>query len=236
MKKLSILAVLVGSIVAVNAAVWSTQPLLNGYNLQVGTNTTVTSGYTNYLFTSLNGQVLYSLTNNIINGVLNTNSIAPDAFKVVQVFADGNGDINANASITVLVNQTNWIPVVTTNSQGQYYVSSWSIAPAGYTPYMYPATTNTYATFNANSTNLITFNFVRSTSAMDDPNPVWETSAAFSFSVTANGVTPVATITNLPTSFLQGAKQVKVSTIVTGTSVLDPGNLINGIWLGQWKP
>ena len=76
-------------------------PLLTGYNVLVPTNATVGLGSTNVLNTTYAGQILYSLTNNTVNGTVNTNMVAPDAFKSVALASDINGDINANASVFI---------------------------------------------------------------------------------------------------------------------------------------
>ena len=244
MKKLLIALALAVATVA-PAAVYTDQNFLNGWNLYV-TNSTAgnaaaTVGGTNNLYTYIHGEVYYSLTNNMGN----TNAIAPDAFDVPGnvIYADANGDVNANAAIHYYINNTNWIPIVVTNSQGQYFVTNtWALNTSQWPTYMYPATTNYYPSLpNASATNLITFNFQRGWQYGISTSPinVWDTSTnVFQFSVNANGFNPVSGITNLPTSFMQGANLVRLQSVLvaTNTTAVSSGLIINQISLGQWVP
>jgi hypothetical protein len=128
MKKLISFGLMLVGLVSAQAANYSYQNFLNGWNLCVSNNTTVTAGYTNNLFTYYHGEVYNSFTT---NGVGNTNNLAPDAFvsSGVDLFADANGDVVSNAVIVAYIGNTNWIPVVTTNTAGQYF-----IPPAGLLP------------------------------------------------------------------------------------------------------
>ena len=198
-------------------------PLLSGYNVLVTTNGAVTLGTTNTLFTAYNGQVLYSLTNNMINGTVNTNASAADAFQTVALLPDANGDINANAAIWVAVGYTNWIPVVVTNSVGQYFVTNnWILGESSTPNWMYPATTNYYPSFGASATNVVTVTLYRagtknpkggiSGSINNGSFPMLaETTSAFNIVLTANGTTGVCVTSNLPAAWLQGAKHVYAS-------------------------
>lgn len=209
------------------------QPLLSGFNVNVTTNTTVGYGVTNTVYSTYGGQIVHSLTNDVFNGTLNTNLVVADAFKIATLASDVNGDINANAYVTILVGNTNYIPIAVTNSFGQYYVTNWALSTSQYPNWMYPATTNVYPAYAASATNALTVTLYRAGTLklvgnlgadLNPTTPMWETSSAFSFTVTPNGVTPVCVITNLPIAWLQGARHVyatiSASTTGTGTAIL----------------
>jgi hypothetical protein len=246
MKKLITIVAAAAVALSVNAANYVEQSLLNGYNVYAPTNSTLAIGQTNIEYTYLHGEIVYSLTNYFAN----TNSFYPDAFDPTATFihSDANGDVNPTVSIHWLLNATNFIPVAITNSQGQYFITNtWPLAGPQYPTYMFPATTNTYPLLpNANSTNLITFFFQRGwTINQSTPSvTVWDTSTnVFQFQI--NGATygtagaPLAGITNVPTSFLQGVNMIRLSTVVVGatsTVVTNGPYLINQVSVGQFVP
>ena len=201
-------------------------PLLSGFNVQVPIGATVGLGTSNVLNTTYAGQILFSLTNNTVNGVLQSNIFTGDAFKTATLVCAADGSLPANAAVQILIGNTNLIPVAVTNSVGQYFVTNWVLANNSYPNWMYPGTTNGYNGVTATSTNVLTVSLYRSTTmklaggvgASNTPDvPMWETTAGFSFTVAPNGVTPVSIITNLPAGFLQGAKVVKCTIASTGT-------------------
>lgn len=246
MKKLITIGFMALAIVA-NAASYVEQPFINGWNLYItnGTGSLTGVGSTNLLYTTVQGQIVYSLTNNTINGIVNTNTIANDAYDNggnILAFNE-NGDIVANAAIHYYINQTNWIPIAVTNSQGQYFTSnSWPLWTSQYPTYMYPASTNVYPSLpNASATNLITFYFQRgwAFNLGSTPIRVWDTSTnVFSFSIVGTGFTPLAGITNLPIAFTQGANRVRLSNVIATTNAngVSCGLLINQVSLGQPNP
>ena len=171
-------------------------PLLTGYNVLIQTNQATNSlafnqptaygtlfgwtngptyGVSNVLYTSYNGQIVYSynVITNLASGV-NTNIIAKDAFQGAELSADVNGDVNANTSLWVMLGNTNFIPLWTTNSAGQTFIppagftnatfttayGGWPLAPGGaYPNWMLPVTTNFYPSAligNVNSASLLT--------------------------------------------------------------------------------
>ena len=234
-------------------------PLLNGYNVLVPTNATVGYGSTNVLYTTYAGQVVYSYSNNV-NGGLNTNYTAPDAFKVQSLASDANGDINANASLWIYVGNTNWIPVVTTNSVGQWMVppagftnltlttayAGWPLAPASAFPnWMGLATTNYYPAFIASATNVVTVSLFASptmnpqggtgSATLGPVAPIWETTASFVTSVTPNGITAVCLSTNLPIAFLQHGRHI-YATLSAPPNLASNGNGILVNQLGILQP
>ena len=228
-------------------------PLLSGYNVFVPTNaTTIGLGVTNVLFTTTAGQVLFSLTNNYIaassgTAVLNTNLTVGDAFKIVSLTADANGDINANTSLWISYGNTNAIPIVATNSAGQWFVTNWLYAVSIVPNWMYPATTNYYQQFIAGAmTNTITVTLYRaatlnpmgSLGASLGPNvPLWETTNAWNFTfVPSAGVTGGTLSTNLPTTWLQGAKFVYMTISAAAGGGVGGGELLNQAGIMQPQP
>ena len=228
-------------------------PLLSGYNVFVPTNATVIGyGGTNVLYTSTAGQVLFSLTNNYIaassgTAVLNTNGVAPDAFKVISLASDVNGDINANASLWISYDNTNAIPIVATNSAGQWFVTNWLYAVSIVPNWMYPATTNYYQQFIAGAmTNTITVTLYRAATlnpmgnlgASLGPNvPLWETTNAWNFTFQpSGGVTGGTLATNLPTTWLQGAKYVYMTISAAAGGGVGGGELLNQAGIMQPQP
>ena len=216
------------------AAVYSEQPLINGWNIFVTNGTPAITGNSNILYTYIHGEVFNSLNNN--NG--NTNSYAPESIDStgVPVYANANGDIVANAAIHYYLGNTNWIPQVLTNSQGQLYVSStWPLNTAQYPANMYPATTNVYPRIDASGTSTATFNFQRGWSANGAAGApiIWDSvTNLFTFGVATAGTTPVSGSTNLPTAFLQGATYIRLHSISLSAS----NTIVNQISVGQWKP
>jgi hypothetical protein len=221
-------------------------PLLSGYNVAVPTNATPGLGIVNTLFTMYNGQIVYSLTNNVVNGTLNTNTTAPDAFKIVDLVADANGDVNANAALVVYIGNTNWIPVVVTNSFGQYFVTNWTLATSKTPNWMYPGTTNVYPVYDQASTNPITISLYRALAinpqgglgadlspTLSVTNTMWETTPSFTCVVTGLGINPVCLITNLPTVFLQGARHVKATVNTPANSSQNGTLLLNQLGIMQ---
>jgi hypothetical protein len=242
MKLNKILGIGVALLVAVSAFAQGTTiretkflPLLSGYNVLIPTNATPGWGVTNVLFTTYSGQVVYSKTNNSYNATVNTNLVAPDAFKLVSLPADANGNFNANAAVAIYLGNTNWIPVAVTNSVGQYFVTNWALAQSQYPNWMYPATTNLYPAFAASATNVVTVSLYRVASTTANGGStgptiqIAETTPSFTFTVTATGITPICVITNLPATYLQGAKQVYATVTATANSASNG----NGILLNQ---
>lgn len=232
-------------------------PLLSGYNVYVPSNSVVGYGSTNVLNTTYAGQIIRSLTNNTINGTANTNLVAPDAFKLVGLQPNAVGDYTANAAVVITLGNTNLLPIAVTNSVGQWFIPSmpyttnyataawattWPLAPSPAPNWMYPATTNIYPAFTATATNLITVTLYRS--AWSNPSEAttgpkvytWETTSSFSFSVNANGVTPVTVLTNLPAAWLLGARHVYATVTANNVTANTSGVLINQLGIVQPQP
>lgn len=258
MKKLLISLALTGtlasSVLAQQSAtpIYREMPLLNGWNLWLTNALTYVPGEPTNLFTTFQGQVAFSLTNQTINGVVNTNSIAPDAFNVDGVLlpTDVNGDKVANAAVHVVINNTNWIPQVTTNSFGQYFTTNWLLAASTTPNWMYPATTNYYPALGAHSTNTIQF-FLQggwSYSLGNNKNiTVWDTTTnTFQFTMNTIVLAPslggtncmVTMTTNLPTSFTQTYNKVRLAAVVVGANASGLGDnaILNQISIGAPVP
>jgi hypothetical protein len=226
-------------------------PLLSGYNVAVPTNATVGIGSTNVLFTAYNGQVLYSLTNNMGN----TNSVAADAFQPVKLSPDANGDVVANASLVYAFGNTNLIPQVVTNSAGQWFVvtttgtnvlnlgnyTAWPLAAPNSQMWMYPATTNYYQQYLVNSTNVVTINIYRAPAltangaSTGGAVPLWETTAGFTTNITTTATSQYGYCA-LPVGFMQGAAFVKAT--VTGGPLANSSvtTLLNQLGIVQPQP
>jgi hypothetical protein len=250
MKKL----LLIGATVLASAFVYADsvnvnygeQILLNGWNLYITNAITYGPGVTNQEFTTLNGQIVYSWTQNTINGVLNTNAIIGDAFNLsgAKLAVDANGDVVANAALHIYLNNTNWIPTYQTNSVGQDYVNvtNWVLASSVYPAWQFPATTNLYPTYpTASATNLVTIylqrGFTYNLGGIVPPITVWDTvTNAFSVTLNGNGASPISVIMNLPTSFTQGARMIRVAGIYTTNLTAASSYLLNQISLYQPNP
>lgn len=224
-------------------------PFFTGFNVQVPTNTIAGMGVPNLLFSDPQGQNVFSLTNNIINGTTITNTIAPDAFRTIGLRSDVNGDINANATVIIAVNNTNLIPIGVTNSFGQYFVTNWPLAVQQFPNWMYPATTNVFPLVDLSDTNLVTVSLFKVTDirggfgtelATSTPQLV-ETTSSFSFSFNPNLITGQVVYTNLPAGWLQGARNVRATITVApnsaaGTGANPAGILINQLGILQPQP
>jgi hypothetical protein len=229
-------------------------PLLTGYNVLVASNSTVGFGVTNTLYTSYKGQILHSLTNDVVNGTYQSNILNPDAFQMVSLVPDANGDINANAALVIAVGNTNWIPIAVTNSVGQWFIPTlpyttnyvtaawatvWPLAQSAQPNWMYPATTNMESITAATATNLFTISLyavatMNPQGAFGDTiganYPIVETTSTFTWTVNCTGSTPIVLTTNLPVAFLQHAKHVYAKVV---TSDIGTGNIINQLGILQ---
>ncbi len=230
--------------------------LLTGWNLFITNGTAYGPGQLTNLYTLKNGQIVYGLTNQVVNGTVISNGITPDAFNVngVSLLPDALGDINANAAVHYYLNNTNWIPIAVTNSQGQYFVltqptnglpfqsqvppnyTGWPLAVNTGPVWMFPATTNYYLLLptTASSDSPITFYIQRGwrySLGASTGVTVWDSATnSFQFTVVPTGL-PQAGATNLPTAFTQGANMFRCSAVsmVTGTNCA----ILNALSIGQ---
>lgn len=254
MKKI-ILSVLMASTLSTFAAsttpLFREDPLLNGWNLAVTNATTYGPGQTNNLFTTINGQVVYSLTNQTVNGASNTNIIAGDAFDTMgsALPTDANGQKVANCVVHVIMNNTNFIPIVASNSIGQWFTTNWLLSPSQTPNWMYPATTNYYYALGAHATNTVQV-FMQGgwtySIGLGKSLVVWDVNTnLFQFTVNPAAIFPtpgtntVGTLaTNLPTAFTQQYNRIRVAGIVVGANVsgLGDNEIINQISIGAPQP
>lgn len=214
---------------------------LNGYNLVVSNNITVTSGTsTNLPYTSWRGQDVFSLSNqfviytNTANGNITNTIQVPDFWTDVRGFTDKNGNCCSNACIVIALNstnaffppgqnslpnpnnpnnQTNWVPVITLTSA---------------------------------STNTMTFTFVRSGDPQANQYPIttpggvapntFGTTALDQFQVVigAGGTSASVICTNIPPNFLTGTKWIRLSSVASSSAATSPGVIVNVIKLGTW--
>jgi hypothetical protein len=107
---------------------------------------------------------------------------------------------------------------------------------------MYPATTNQYPVFTAANTNVATITLYKDAGVAPlaptaGTIPVWDTPSTFSFTVTAGGNSIVTGYTNIPVSWLQGAKNVK-ATITVATNTANNGGylLLNSLGISGVAP
>lgn len=222
-------------------------PLLNGYNVMVATSGYANLNATNVEFTFKQGQIWFSY-NGITNGVWdgNTNQYLPNVAPVqpVELKADLNGDINANASLTIYVNNTNYIPVAVLsnfNSAASLVIATnWPLAAGSWL-----AGTNTYPLVDGANNSILQLSLYTSAekdlgqasmgmpSAMNVMSYPWETTPSFQCSFTMSGG-PQCFTTNLPAAFLQHARWVYLA--ITNQAVATPksvNTLVNQVLLLQ---
>jgi len=232
-------------------------PLISGWNLLVTNNGGAFVGGTNNEFTEYSGQIVYSLTNNAAGSNTNSagypNIIWPDAFVNLGITLkpDMNADYNANAAVHYYLDNTNWIPQTFTNSYGQTVVTnSWVLLPSSNPTYFPPGTTNLYSRslLENQRTNIVNFYLQRGWKYPIGGNSiyVWDQTNVWSFAVAETNAatgnpTPIAGVTNLPTTFTQGADVFRLYAVTLSPSADSVASsndavLINVISIGQPQP
>ena len=186
----------------------------------------------NTTWTNVNGTVpastntwyfSYTAGTNVLGGWTNSQGILiPQPFVDVDLRPDANADVNPNSALFAVIN-------ISTNLTLPFGMGVW---PGGYG-------TNqpiSYVQPTAGSTNTELFVFTRS---IDGVNFGTAAQDQFSWLITpTNGVATEGYwvgSTNLPTSFLQGAKKLRVFSVTTGNNS-SPGNVLDVLKLGQWGP
>lgn len=195
-KKLVILLAFLIGVSQAHAVIWTSQSFLSGKNVFVPTNVVssgVLFGDTNVLYTSQNGAIVLSFTNNV--GGSNTWGGAFN--KAVNIFPNAFGDENKNIQVMVILNNTNAIP--TTNMSRQV---------------PFPITGNGYPLIGAFSTNLLTINLVN----LPDGTNAATTGDTWSFTVLPNGTNMTIMSTNIPNGFLLGTPAWRVSSLTISTN------------------
>jgi hypothetical protein len=276
MKKLLTLIAMLGIAVSTHAANYAFLPLLTGYNVIVPTNlasafpsgngTYAGLGQTNVLFTTYGGQAVFSLTNNAVFGSagtntvvgINTNTVAPDAFKPVTLASDANGDVNGTASLFLMVGNTNYEPTtyMNTNASGNVFIGTnaagvyWPLLQSQFPNWAYPASTNLYPTFITTATNVVTVYLYGGagplySDAGSGGNSVpasfpkmWETAPSFIAQFTVAAGVPTCLTSNLPTVFTTHAKDIYCSITVSNAAGLtaSTNELVNMLGILQPRP
>lgn len=264
MKKLITLAIAVVLAASAHAANIKLFSLLNGYNVLIQTNITVGFGNSNIFYTTIQGQAVYSWTNNTVfttsgsntaTTIVQSNLVANDAFKPIDLFPDANGDYNSTATLVLYTGNTNWSPnnYWQTNANGLVYLgtnvvgSYWPLAASIFPNWQYPATPNAYPTLSAaNESNTITISLYpgsgNPSSSADVPAsyPVLYSSTAIwsATYVVAAGI-PNCVMTNIPAVSLQQMRKVYATITCSGPTsgmTTSTNEIVNFIGIYQPVP
>ena len=204
---------------------------LAAYNVAIPTNQAPVSLLsTNVEYTTASGKIVYSYS---VTGATNATG---DAFKNVILQSDAQGDAVANATLIIAYGNTNLYPI--TNASG--FVTNWALADPTLGSQVI-GTANVYPVQNANSTNLVTVNLVRS--FWDNPRgddttyPAYrqyETDGQALFTVTFNQSATGGLIrTNIPAIWMQGVRNVAASISATNAAGNGAATVINFIGISQ---
>lgn len=163
-------------------------------------------------------------------------SNAPAATVDADVIADRNGDINPNMAISVVIGvYTNWPSVIpnwpTYNRQTP---SALGVAGTGYSLMTGSNLPAAFFTSTVAATNSVVLTF-----APVSPEGYADTSEGkqFSFTVAQSSVTlPRVITTNVPTTFLQGARKVRLVSVVIGSTGAAQGVVVDSLSLVGWRP
>lgn len=257
MKKLISLLTLGLSLLTANAQSphFISESLLNNCQwVVIPTNTTVQYNYTNVTYEQ---PILPQGWTNVLSLTTNINgNIVNQWGKHVEYFPDGRANLNTNYSVVIMINNTNLLLSTKPDPQG------YPIAPLQWFNtnglYIYGTVTNVYTnsygiistnlayyyptppiTPNANSTNQLTFNFVRETFPgiySTNANDIWAVAVTNNSMGAATSAGFVVT-TNVPAWFLTGARKIRLWSIVSASSsTAGSGQLINDIRLNGWTP
>ncbi len=224
MKKILLLGIVMFGLTSLAATPkWSFQTFINQ-----GTFLCIPNGstYSPYTATGLTNAFYwkFSAFTNVQSSVTNGNLAGatwPVATVAADVYPDANGDVQANASVTITCGITNL----------------WSL-PANMTTVAQNVYNTNFVSSYGSSTNSVTITLVPLTDGSNaDQGVVGNKSFVFVIGVT-NAVQQTLS-TNLPSGFLQGAAKVAVSTIVVssgGTSATCPGVTIDQLGIQQIAP
>lgn len=221
MKKLSIVFLLAFATAAFGASKeFRTQSFINGCNVIVSNNTTLTYGVSTGFYFFPSASVNLNATNAYVQSgianTVNTNLTNPTAFKLVEGFSDANGN-PASAAITIGIGSTNvFLPPFTT----------WP-----------PVSTNFYpaliAAPSVSATNVVTFTFAR---AVMGTNFGTTSADKFVVAISATATTPIVVSTNLPTWFMQGTSAIQLLTVTADNATSSPGEWVNFVNLSGFIP
>ena len=205
-------AMLLGGGVSAMANTHFSSSFLSGTYLVVSNSVTVSQTSSNVWFYS------YAAGTNVQSFATNAAGILyPAAIADSPVIADANSDVNPNIAVQIVVGYSNNIFAASVQTP---VVNTWT-NPIPAIP------------VNSLSTNVVTVT-LSTVSSVALGLADTSTGKTFTFSVTANGTTPVVFSTNLPTSFLQGAGAIRATVGAGGGT--GSGIVVNVLNLTGWKP
>lgn len=201
--------------VKADPAKYDLQSFINGQNLTLSNNTTLTYPITNNVqFIDPSGNI------NEISGSTNGAGVNwPNPVVDVNIYPDANAQPLTNCRVFVRLNFTNALPFANQNFTN-------GVATNGITP-------------NTSSSNLVTLTFGFSGDGTNyDGVGVGGTTNLFVWAV---GLSTTMTngyvmSTNLPSGFTTGARKMRLLSIVANNTGSSAGILVNGCWLGMWHP
>lgn len=205
-------AMLLGGGVSAMANTHFSSSFLSGTYLVVSNSVTVSQTSSNVWFYS------YAAGTNVQSFATNAAGILyPAAIVDSPMIADVNSDVNPNIAVQIVVGYSNNIFAASVQTP---VVNTWT-NPIPAIP------------VNSLSTNVVTVT-LSTVSSVALGLADTSTGKTFTFSITANGTTPVVVSTNLPTSFLQGAGAIRATVGVGGGT--GSGIVVNALNLTGWKP
>lgn len=197
------------------AASHKMQPLVVGINLSLSNSVTITNNQSNLFYLAQVNNGIYS---NVLS--LTTNSagtLVPNVFQAASLFSDSLGNPGSNVAFWVVMNNSNIV-----NYPG--------LADNDNTIYTNVVTNGLVLT--ANATNVITFTLAR---IMAGGFIDTYTNSMLNITFTNTGLSPILASTNLPLSFITGAKGVIIYQIVVGGSTGN-GCILSYAGIGGWIP
>lgn len=215
-QKLLAMALALVATLPVGAANWVENDMINGVNLYITNNTTVR--YTNTAIWFVSKQSLTNVQSRTTNPS-NTNLTNPQHIIDGQIWADEMGRVSDNISFFIEVGTTNRIPF-----PNQTLSSS---------PWPAPLFTNSVL-----STNLVTVTLAAVRNVDNEPDDTGNFSFTFLGTGTGGtyGAIPFVTSTNLPNSFIAGAKQIRLVSITVNSVADSQGIVVNRAGIVGWNP
>jgi hypothetical protein len=223
MKKFIALLAIVGSafVASANSVTHVSESFIN-----TGTYLCVSNGVP-FNYTTASNVWFYSYpvgTNVLALGGTNANGILyPQAVVDAPVFPDINADVNPNIAITVVEGANTNLPIQypQTSAIGNLAVSTaTAYAPFSGTQVVTNTTTYTFATISEGG-----FGFADTAGGK-----------TFSFSVSQTNNTLAVISTNVPTSFLQGARAIRLVSVSNTSTGTGPGVVVDAVKLTGWTP
>lgn len=172
----------------------------------------------------------YTIGTNVLVGVTNVNGILiKGPMQTVDLLPDGNGDVNPNLAIQFIAGFTNLVVPAPGGNQTPT-LGVWTNPTAFFT--------NAATAITGTNTVVVTIFPIMSA----DAGGWWDQGAtiplprSFSFTCIQSNATPIVISTNLPTSFLQGAKGLYAQIGVTNSGGTSQGVIVDALNLVGWKP